>query len=124
MRRGWFIRVASQEGFERAVGRTADPSTSLRDDKGERGDSGWSCEWPQAKQQVPPLRFAPVGMTILSRGRTLFRCIYSGHYRIVVPTEAKCSGGTCCFSCNREFFPVTLRSQLRVCVAPFAMVWL
>jgi hypothetical protein len=34
---GWFFRVACGEGFERAAGRTADPSTSLRfgrDDKG------------------------------------------------------------------------------------------
>ena len=39
MRRGWLLRVASQEGFERAAGRTADPSATLlrssgRDDKG------------------------------------------------------------------------------------------
>jgi hypothetical protein len=40
------------------------------------------------EQQVPPLRFAPVGMTILLQGRTLFRCIYSGYYRIVIPTGA------------------------------------
>jgi hypothetical protein len=41
----WNVR-ASQEEFEKAAGRTADPSTSLRfgrDDKGERGGSGWSC---------------------------------------------------------------------------------
>jgi hypothetical protein len=37
IRRGWFLRVASQEGFEKSGGHTADPSTSLRfgrDDKG------------------------------------------------------------------------------------------
>ena len=80
-----FIR-ACQEGFERAAGRTADPSTSLRfgpstsgrdDDKG-RGVTqvgvvaGWAFEKPfqerAAEPQVPPLRFAPVGMTILLRG--------------------------------------------------------
>jgi hypothetical protein len=31
---GWFIRIASQEGFERIAGRTADPSAALVDDKG------------------------------------------------------------------------------------------
>ena len=41
---------------------------------------------------------APVGMTILLQGRTLFRCLCRGHYRIVIPTGAKRSGGTCCFS--------------------------
>ena len=79
-----------------------------------------------AGPQVPPLRCAPVGMT---RGRgasgesncrkkavfiilggppmippvgmtTIFRCIYSGLYRIVIPTGAKRSGGTCGFSCG------------------------
>ena len=59
IRRGRFIRVASQEGFARAAGRTADPSTTLlrssgRDDKGE----GWlRLEGLRdgKKQQVVPL---------------------------------------------------------------------
>jgi hypothetical protein len=58
----------SGEGLERAAGRTADPSTALRsgrDDKGRAGDSRGSCEWEGEKEQVPPLRFAQVGMTIL-----------------------------------------------------------
>jgi hypothetical protein len=42
---------------------------------------------PREKQQVPPLRYAPVGMTILLLGGMLFRCIYSGHYRIVIPSK-------------------------------------
>jgi len=37
---------------------------------------------------------------------TLFRCIYSGYYRIVIPTGAKRSGGTCCFCCGHEAFLV------------------
>jgi len=68
--RGWFISssgVASQEGFERAAGRTADPSTPLRsgrDDKG-RGVAkvAWFAGWREP--QVPPLRYATVGMTTL-----------------------------------------------------------
>ena len=91
IRRGWFIGssgVASQEGFERAAGRTADPSTSLRfgrDDKG-RGVTqvgvvaGWAFEKTfqerAAEPQVPPLRFAPVGMTILLRGAN-YCCVAS-----------------------------------------------
>ena len=51
-----------------------------------------SLLWPREKTQVPPLRYATVGMTILLRGPRLFRRIYSGLYRIViVPTG---SGGT------------------------------
>jgi len=52
------------------------------------GEPSRKVSWPQQKQQVPPLRFAPVGMTILLQGRTLFRCIYSAYYRIVIPTGA------------------------------------
>ena len=37
MRRGWFVRIASQERFERAARRTADPSASLGMTRGE----GW-----------------------------------------------------------------------------------
>jgi hypothetical protein len=85
IRRRWFIGssgVASQEGFERAAGRNADPSTSPRfgrDDKGRgvtqvRVVAGWAFEKPfqerAAEPQVPPLRFAPVGMTIPLRGAT------------------------------------------------------
>jgi hypothetical protein len=45
----------------------------------------------------PPM-IPPVGMT------TIFRCIYSGLYRIVIPTGAKRSGGTCGFSgCHTIF---------------------
>jgi hypothetical protein len=45
---------------------TAGPSTTLRsgrDDKGEGSDSICISCW-MSQQQVPPLRFAPVGMTI------------------------------------------------------------
>jgi hypothetical protein len=42
----------------------------------------------QREQQVPPLRFAPAGMTILLQGWTLFRCICCSRYRIVIPTGA------------------------------------
>ena len=74
--------------FGKAEGRTADPSTALRcgrDDKGERG--AFSKDWladerttdpgatlrfvdkhfrgTSGEQQVPPLRYASVGMTPL-----------------------------------------------------------
>ena len=64
------------------------------------GEPSRKVSWPQQKQQVPPLRFAPVGMTILLQGRTLFRCIYSAYYRIVIPTGAKRSGGICSAPCG------------------------
>jgi hypothetical protein len=35
IRMGWFIRIASQEGFERIAGRTADPSAALGMTRGE-----------------------------------------------------------------------------------------
>jgi hypothetical protein len=47
---------------------TADPSTTLRfgrDDKGEGGASREDWLVAERVQQVPPLRFAPVGMTLL-----------------------------------------------------------
>jgi hypothetical protein len=43
---------------------------------------------PREKPQVPPLRYASVGMTILLRDQLLFRSFYSSLYRIVIPTEA------------------------------------
>jgi hypothetical protein len=48
------------------------------------------------KPQVPPLRFAPVGMTILWRNQFPFS------HRIVIPTGAKRSGGTCGFLAGNE----------------------
>jgi hypothetical protein len=55
-----------------------------------RGEGWLRLEWLRdgKKPQVPPLRFAPVGMTILFRGQLLFRCIYPGLYGIVIPTGA------------------------------------
>ena len=53
--------------FGRNEGRTADPSTTLRsgrDDKGERG-AFIRSDGVDDEQQVPPLRCAPVGMTLL-----------------------------------------------------------
>jgi hypothetical protein len=47
------------------------------------------------KPQVPPLRFAPVGMTILLWPQGLQREILDPCNRIVIPTGAKRSGGTC-----------------------------
>jgi hypothetical protein len=67
-----------------------------RDDKG-RGVTqvgvvaGWLSKAFQeraAEPQVPPLRFAPVGMTILLRGATTVPLRLSGLYRIVIPTGA------------------------------------
>jgi hypothetical protein len=52
---------------------------------------------PREKPQVPPLRYASVGMTILLRDQLLFRSILSGLYRIVIPTGAKRSGATVWF---------------------------
>jgi hypothetical protein len=51
------------EGFEKRAGRTADPSTSLRDDKG-RGVTqvGVVSGWQSRKS---PLRYAPVATTNL-----------------------------------------------------------
>ena len=54
--------------FGRPEGRTAEPSTALRfgrDDKGEGGSSIKRLMSGLEKQQVPPLRCAPVGMTLL-----------------------------------------------------------
>jgi hypothetical protein len=48
------------------------------------------------KPQVPPLRFAPVGMTILLQGAR-YPLDLSVTNRIVIPTGAKRSGGTCGF---------------------------
>jgi hypothetical protein len=48
IRRGWFIGssgAASQEGFERAAGRTADPSTSLRFGRDDKGRGVTQLEW-------------------------------------------------------------------------------
>jgi hypothetical protein len=45
-------------------------------------------------------------MRILLQGQILFRRIYSGHYRIVIPTEA-----------NPNFLPRSTR-QGRVCAFP------
>ena len=45
---------------------------------------------PEKKPQVPPLRFAPVGMTILFGGN-----IRRSQNKFVIPTEAKRSGGIC-----------------------------
>jgi hypothetical protein len=55
----------------------------------------------EEKPQVPPLRFAPVGMTILwdDNSRSSDRCWGpSPCNKIVIPTGAKRSGGTCGFS--------------------------
>ncbi len=57
-------------------------------------------EKPEKKQQVPPLRYAPVGMTILWDGKAskaVKRMAGNGPTAIVIPTGAKRSGGTCCF---------------------------
>jgi len=51
----------------------------------------------ETKPQVPPLRFASVGMTILLCPQQLHRGILDPCIRIVIPTEAKRSGGTCGF---------------------------
>jgi hypothetical protein len=49
----------------------------------------------KTKPQVPPLRFAPVGMTIpLSRQELQLEKPHPCN-RIVIPTGAKRSGGTC-----------------------------
>ena len=42
----------------------------------------------EGAQQVPPLRYAPVGMTILLRLKRLLRRICFGRNRIVIPTGA------------------------------------
>ena len=52
------------------------------------------------RKQVPPLRCAPVGMTILLCHRLLVPLTgakANSHNKIVIPTGAQRSGGTCCF---------------------------
>jgi acyl-coenzyme A thioesterase PaaI-like protein len=53
MRRGWFIRDASQKGLEKAAGRTADPSASLGMTRGEG--------WLRLELLVDAERTAPLG---------------------------------------------------------------
>ena len=65
------------------------------------------CEYREKKPQVPPLRFAPVGMTIHCGGKVVLAEALCGHNRIVIPTGAKRSGGTCGF-----FSRVTLCQRL------------
>ena len=64
----------------------------LREEVGLRptglADGIQSPRGSRKKQQVPPLRFAPVGMTILLQAQRLFRRIYYGLHRIVIPTGA------------------------------------
>jgi hypothetical protein len=63
------------------------------------------------EQQVLPLRFAPVGMTLLFRIGMLVT-----QTRSVIPTVAKRSGGTCCFSLGfsrRHFSPEFSRPALK-----------
>jgi hypothetical protein len=57
------------------------------------------------EQQVPPLRCAPVGMTLLVWGSNI-----PIPKRSVIPTGAQRSGGTCCFSLgfSRRHFSPTL----------------
>src|SRR5580658_2197165 len=53
------------------------------------------------KPQVPPLRHAPVGMTILFVAARAFSWqILHPHERIVIPTVAKRSGGICSAPCG------------------------
>ena len=56
------------------------------------------------KPQVPPLRSfgAPVGMTILLQGKSILRRRVCGLNKIVIPTGAQRSGGTCGFSSGRD----------------------
>jgi hypothetical protein len=49
--------------------------------------SGEHCVGAE-EPQVPPLRFAPVGMTILSQGQVFLGCCSCIHNRIVIPTGA------------------------------------
>jgi hypothetical protein len=110
---------------------TADPSTSLRfgrDDKGESGylPGGWRLGWTELgaatlrRLQIPPLRYAPVGMTRGERllfGRVAIRIdgvssdvplnslsflsirvanlTRSNRSPLVIPTGAQRSGGIC-----------------------------
>jgi hypothetical protein len=67
-----------------------------------------ACEYGR-EPQVPPLRFAPVGMTILSRGSNSDCRSSCGHTRIVIPTGAypdfllrNASNGHVCGSPQRE----------------------
>jgi hypothetical protein len=60
--------VGVKKTFPGRVRRTADPSTSLRSGRDDKGDGGaFSRHWllGSTEQQVPPLRGAPVGMTLL-----------------------------------------------------------
>jgi hypothetical protein len=57
-------RVALPFGSDMADGETADPSASVGMTKGGAALS-FRFDAADDKQQVPPLRFAPVGMTLL-----------------------------------------------------------
>jgi hypothetical protein len=70
---GSLLRVASQEAFEKAARRTADPSTSLRSGRDDKGRTvafrkvsdldGQSYERTLCEDRGSLLRFAPAGMT-------------------------------------------------------------
>jgi hypothetical protein len=47
-------------------------------------------------------------MTILSLGWGVSRFTCCGYHRIVIPTGAKRSGGTCCFSRGQDAFLVLM----------------
>ena len=63
-------RDASQEGFEKAAGRTGVKFTWFRDDKGERSD-GWSSYGMGKEPQVPPLRSGCLSLEWLRDGKKL-----------------------------------------------------
>ena len=64
--------VVAGKTFPGGVRGTADPSTSLRSGRDEKGEGSASIRHSllgSRKQQVPPLRYAPVGMTLLLKGQ-------------------------------------------------------
>jgi hypothetical protein len=72
------------------MGQTADPSASLGMTKG-RATLPFRFDATDDEQQVPPLRYASVGMT------PHFGHPHPTQNRSVIPTGAQRSGGTCCF---------------------------
>jgi hypothetical protein len=67
-KRGLLRSAPVEKTFPREVRGTADPSTALRSGRDDKGLGGASSERRVSgleEQQVPPLRFAPVGMTLL-----------------------------------------------------------
>jgi hypothetical protein len=88
--------------------KTAGPSTALRSGRDDKGKvvtfrkisdlDGQSYEPPLWESEGPSTALRSGRDDNLLQDQRLFPRIYSGLYRIIIPTEAQRSGGTCGFS--------------------------